>query len=624
MTRRTRKNKGPKRSSGSAAPAQPRQRTRRTLPLHVVVILVAAAIPFALGKYFELNSPGAFDSGAYVYSAQHILNGAEIGVEEKPSAQVGTLLVNMLGVWLFGFGETGPKLIQAIMQAAALALMFIAMRRLFGTLAAGLGVIIASVYLSAPIIAKYGNVKEQYMIACMVIGVSSFLLYHASGKWWLAILAGGALVWGPLFKQTALSAIAAVGLFTLAQPLLKNTSWRQAGKEILLLSAGFVAALAPVYIWILGWDVQLALPYSFLWQIVVKAFTSGAESPASAGDYIAGSRRLFSLSQQAPRVLRHYLVLILPITMAVASLLARVVRLVRRRSAGATAGSDCERFVLLLGCWWLLDMTFVWISPRSYEQYYLPLNASAAMLAGYIVWLYDTASRTSPSKGKWRLLGVCAVLVMVAMAWHIFFGVSRSPHTGLPYGTRQRGYLQKFKEVLYRRRQGRQYPWEALASYIRTHSDPNDTIYVWGWVPGIYVQAQRFSPVPKAFTSEMHVKTPEQLAEMVKQLLDGFRQNMPKFIVDTRKRHFPWNRPPLELWPQTTKGFLPADEQIVQQFDQAYIKLLRDKIDPEEARRYEAMKPLRQFVMKHYRIVRTFGEHVLFERKQPASTEESQ
>jgi len=74
----------------------------------VVLALVLAAVPFAIGKYIEFNSPGPFDSGAYVYSAQHILDGARIGIEEKTSARMGTLLVNILGVWIFGFAEFVP------------------------------------------------------------------------------------------------------------------------------------------------------------------------------------------------------------------------------------------------------------------------------------------------------------------------------------------------------------------------------------------------------------------------------------------------------------------------------------------------------------------------------------
>ncbi|MFA7486055.1 MAG: hypothetical protein WCZ89_08530, partial [Phycisphaerae bacterium] len=45
----------------------------------VIVTLAAGGFFFGLGKYFEFNSPGAFDSGAYVYSAARVLDGAEIG-----------------------------------------------------------------------------------------------------------------------------------------------------------------------------------------------------------------------------------------------------------------------------------------------------------------------------------------------------------------------------------------------------------------------------------------------------------------------------------------------------------------------------------------------------------------
>ena len=53
-----------------------------------VIIAILAAIPFSMGKYFEFRTPDPFDSGAYIYSAKHILDGAKIGVEEKPSAQL--------------------------------------------------------------------------------------------------------------------------------------------------------------------------------------------------------------------------------------------------------------------------------------------------------------------------------------------------------------------------------------------------------------------------------------------------------------------------------------------------------------------------------------------------------
>src|SRR3990167_5034622 len=100
---------------------------QRLFPPLLAIIL--AGIPFAAGKYIEFNSSGAFDSGSYVYSAEHVLRGAKLGIDEIPGAQVGTLLVNMLGISLFGFDEIGAEIIQMLMQAAALAFMFITLRR---------------------------------------------------------------------------------------------------------------------------------------------------------------------------------------------------------------------------------------------------------------------------------------------------------------------------------------------------------------------------------------------------------------------------------------------------------------------------------------------------------------
>ncbi|MHC4171649.1 MAG: ArnT family glycosyltransferase [Planctomycetota bacterium] len=624
----------------------------------LVIIAILVAIPFSMGKYFEFNSPGAYDSGANVYSAKHILDGAEIGVEEKHSASLGTLLVNILGVWLCGFNETGPKLAQTILQAAALVLMFIAMRKLFGSLPAAVGVIIASVYLSSPLIAKFGNVKEQYMIACMVMGISCFVLYQLGGKWWLAFLAGAFVSWAPLFKQTGVSAIGAIGLFIVLQPLLKNRTPKQTGLDILLLLSGAAATIGPLYVWIIAGNVRMTLPYSFVWETLGKFLPVGADSePAkTALDYVAGSRKLVSFSQQWPIVLRYYGLLILPITLAVGSIIIRIVKMIsgglNKSKSSGKAGYD--RFVLLFAVWWVLDMAFVWISPRSYEQYYLPLNASAAMLGGYLIAVYYEKAKSAASRPKWVAIGLLGFLAMIIMSWHIFFGIKKSPYSGRPVGEKYKGYAQKFQDISLHSK----YPWEweRVGEYIRANSKPTDKIYVWGWVPGIYVSAQRFSSASKAFS--MPRPAPPVLAELVATLICEFEKEMPKFIVDTRKRHIPTIRPPYELWPIVVPSkefkdfmvmekaqlvldertqiafeyllrmekpqFLPLNKNVIEMYDKAWSQILRASFDEDEALRYEALQPFREFVMENYRIVRLFGNHVLFELKSPTVNEERQ
>ena len=154
------------------------------------------------------------------------------------SAQPATLLVNLAGVWLFGFNETGPKLIQMLMQIAALAMMYRTLRRLYGLPAAAVGVSVAAIFLSAPLIAKYGNVKEQYMISVMVMGICCFVQYRLKGGWWRAALAGAVLINAMYFKATGVSAGAAVVGFLVIRTALRKQSLGSFGRDFVLLLAG--------------------------------------------------------------------------------------------------------------------------------------------------------------------------------------------------------------------------------------------------------------------------------------------------------------------------------------------------------------------------------------------------
>ncbi|HSV27086.1 MAG TPA: glycosyltransferase family 39 protein [Sedimentisphaerales bacterium] len=622
----------------------------------VILSLLLAAIPFAMGKYFEFNTLGAFDSGAYMYSARRVLDGAVPGVDEMVTAKAGTLLANMLGISLFGYYDHSAKMIQMLLQAAALVTMFFVVRRVFGGLAGGLAVFVASFYLSAPVIAKFGNVKEQYLIAFAILGVSMLLMRQMGGRWWWGLLAGAFLSWSPLFKATGVAAVFATMFFLLLQPLLRNQSWKSAAKDLVLIIVGGVLAIAPVHIWIMA----MGSPITFNPYVVVARYVWGqaaehvrpAPRPAAApvseeaggepevqaerrrsSDYLEGARELFGLYRQAPVVLRYYLVMILPVSLGLGACIVRLVRWLMRALGKLPPESvrPYEKFVSLLGMWWILDMAFVWISPRSWEEYYLPLCASGAMAGGYLAGLYRDKLRLTLNKPLWLTMGAAAFICMVVMGWQIFFGLRTSPFSGVRYRSPSRGYIQRFKDIA----SAVPAPWEMVAHYIRDNSQPTDTIYVWGWYPGIYVESQRMSASAKLpFTSESHVILPYALKAQVLRLLEEFRQNRPKFLVDTRKNDFPWNRPPLEFWPwHPEAGFLPNDPRIVQTFEAQWYELLKETFGPDDAERFVAMKPLRDYVMANYHVVSPetyrpipppnmaagrFGIHVLLRRNADA------
>ena len=648
---------------------QPRHITINLI-FSIIIALILGGIPFGLGKYIELNSPGPYDSGAYVYSAQHLLDGAQMGVDEIPSARPGTLIANLVGVKLFGFNDVGPKVVQMTLQLIALIFMFITLREVFGSVASVVGTTVAAVYLSAPIIAKFGNVKEQFMIAFMIYAACAFLWYEFTQKRWWLILCGFFALQPYYFKPTGTSILFAIVLYILISNAV-TLKWKTLCVELSLFVCGYALGLTipgSLYAWqgivpqllksfppvAVGLGACILIPSGILlgihvlaekknsciikktpqwvWAVaialvlLVLVITQWDRLVAAAGlkgrGYLADSKAARSFSALAPQVFRYYRALSVPMLLALASVITAATVWIRAGIKKVMPERIQAKTVWMLTVWWILDVVFVWISPRSYEQYYLPLCASGAMLGGFVIWKWQKSLSLSANKMPVLAVGMTVLIALGCLSIPIFIGQQYSPDTGADYvknyGHRRRGFGPALKE-LPSRKQG---AWVAVGDHIRTQSSEDDTIYVWGWMPGIYVQAQRLAPVNKAFYGDMHVTPPKRLGKIVDRLVKQFENKQPKFIVDSRKRHFPNDRPQLELWPiippkifgNEKTRFLNNEPQEIAAFDAAWSKFLESQIEPDEAKRYQAMKPFRDFIMKNYHVVKLYGSHVLFEK----------
>jgi hypothetical protein len=273
-----------------------------------------------------------------------------------------------------------------------------------------------------------------------------------------------------------------------------------------------------------------------------------------------------------------------------------------------------------------------------YHQYRIILSASVIILGlGPVASLKE---KFSPQNSflRWSLVGITSTVCMVITAWPIVFGIDVSTHSGNAYGFRTRGYSQRFKTSSELRTGLSSMAWQNVGEYIRNRTSENDKIYVWGWVPGIYVSAQRLSPTASACI--MPRPAPANLANSISEILEDFKREKPKFIVDSRKLHIPTDWPPYELWPiahiDTPSGkagwFVPNNRIVTEKYDKWWAELLRKNFGEEEADRYLILAPLRQFVMDNYEVVeprrfvksdspfyiithQIFGEHIVFELK---------
>jgi len=767
----------------------------RLIPVLIIfAALILALIPFAYGKYLEFNTNGAFDGGLNVYSAQCIVNGQKLGTDVLPSARPATLLVNVVGVALFGFSEFGSKLIQTLMQITALALIFYTLRKLYGVLPAAVALVLAAFYLSCPPYAKFGNVKEQFMITCMIAAICTFILRYINGpRWWL-LISGAAAINTWYFKPTGFSVVIAITIYLLTQPLLHRYHWRHMVSDLLWLLWGGIIGLLPLTIFY-TWQRQLSsflnqFPASVLFLlikavlviVVLYVLLIGAsrlgigrrlrqipspiwititlvlilllvggivhyslqysQDPEVLNDslcgrlalkviqpiaaictnikallspsvgYLAGSRSVTDFASQFHSVMGYYSSFVVPIGLALLAVLLRCIavvsRLFQRRKDSQTRQIHnpdspeallAERFVFLLALWWILDMLFVWVSPRSYVEYFLPLNASAALLASYalyragsnslvyvlllLAWLVvDFLLRQTTPLEHFPYIGLSAkaLTAHLSMAFLLkcipFIAASgvyilmRAKHLMRPRltilfllccimacwwnGPNFKSFADRTETLRSLKQTGGSYPWEQLAHYIRDHSSPDDGLYVWGWYPGIYVQAQRFCPSSRPAYGDMHTDTSKAIRYKTEKLLEDLKKHPPKFIVDSQKFHFPYyEHPNFDLWPQWQENnrgksfylrFRP-DQQVKQKDfislpDLAQYQPLYDSqvewltqtllthdqrkggpLPPEQAeklaqlekQRQQALIPLRQFVMKHYRPIPLQSPMHLFE-----------
>ena len=777
------------------------RKPRRGFAVDVIISIVAiiiALIPFCYGKYCEFNTPGIFDGGLNIYNAKMLVDGHKLNVDVFVSTRPGTLLVNVLGVGIFGYSEFGPKLIQMLMQITAFGLMFIAVRKIYGATAAGFSLILAVFYLSCPMYAKYGNVKDQYMIACMLISASGFLLYHSGGKWWWLAVSAGAAINAYYFKPTGASIAVAIIVYQIFQPILRRCSLKQSGRELVFMAAGMVVGLSPLILFYL-WQGRLALfmrrfpasivtlsiicftvygivklAYKLLskkfgegfeakvkampWRkigvaaavlmviyVLVVVFGRGPGGPAhvlkkmpvisvptklivkwvnplerilreatgSGQGYVSASKQATEFAKQFIDMFKYYhRSFVVPIGVGVLAIILWVVELIgnifKRKSKPAKQASEQvgqadeakanpEIFVLFLGVWWVLDVWFGWVSPRAYVEYFLPLNGSGAMLAGYVVYkcmrknwaialvpaaclaadfviaygirdlLFEgdgVASKYLKMRvveiiivavcgGVWfagwkfKLKRVAAVVIAVGCVWSWF----------LYNQANIKSYEERVDSVAKTKQQGGMESWQVLGKQIHDNTVKGDGLYVWGWMPGIYWAADRFSPTTDMVAyGNMHSESPKMIGRKINKLVKELEANPPKYIVDTQKIHYPfYEHPVFDLWPcwdDRKAGRLHLRIYPQQQYNyrqmfgsseyeknKEYLMIMTEnwtksvlmspnraggamgeekasKLAQVERERHEAMEPLREFVMENYRLNEAqIPGFVLFVRK---------
>ncbi len=717
-----------------------------------LITLILALIPFCIGKYYELNTNDPFDSALNIYHSHELLQGKQYGTEVNVSAGPGTLLVNTIGVSVFGYSETGPKIIQALMQASALALAFIAIRKLYGNLGASIAVILGSFYLSSQPYAKFGNVKDQYMIACTILAVSSFIFYELKQKKFWILAAGVFAINSWYFKPTGFSFAIALFIYLLITVLVRQRNIKQFGRELADLCYGAGIGLIPLllfYLWLgkpslllmrfpgnlitiillsiglvkicrvsmqhikvgvrkINTRLALAGLASVIVVLIITAivyasmgqsefflrdiwgydFIAGLFSDAghfltnfrksiysllfSSDGYVSGSQSVSTFATQLADVSKYSHSFVIMIGLALAAIAWYAIERIKSKSSSPASNDLAVNIFILLALWWLLDMLFVWISPRAYVQYFLAPNGSGMFLAGFIIsriWNKKAGALLTVAIG-WLAVEIitascsiydisittliCGIITLLAAAGYCITksGIfTRPAFISLLVLSILLGNIGNYKAIGEKLEQSAQSRsmngalWEQIGYYLRDNSKPTDTIYVWGWFPGIYVAAERSCPARIAAYSDMHSDSPKAVGKVIQATVKDLTANMPLFIIDSQKMDFPfYDHPVFDLWPTLPMGWgMEPDRKLLttknelDYFFANYSNIVKQacmamttrpnrsggplpetkaaELADLEMQRHQAMSPLREYIVKHYNPYKKFGNMVVLKRK---------
>ena len=720
--------------------------------LPAIITLILAAIPFAVGKYYEFNTDDPFDGALNIYNAHELVLGKKIGVDIFPAARPATLLVNFIGVKLFGYSEFGPILIQTLMQITALGFAFACIKKLFGNIPAIISVILGTFYLSCQPYAKFGNVKEQYMIACMIIAACSFIYYEIQNKkYWLLLCGAFAInIW--YFKPTGFSLPTALLFYLIITTILRQRKISSFANELSFISIGAVIGIIPLALFFAKYGdakkILTVFPVSpaiiiagiYYLTIIVKLviaiisknrnkvdskiikrgsisilvtlaiviaifsmlgqskeiirdlfgdpidlvkstfdFSTGAferlySTIFSDSGYVSGSHIVSTFSKQFAEVSKYSHSFAIPIGLGIAAVIWYIKSLFTSKTSDNESETDSytNRVVIFLSIWWILDMLFIWISPRAYVQYFLPPNGSIMFLAAYIL------NRSSKNVYGYLFIGISWLLVEIFTACQSAASISIASLIGaiafmaLPVYTITAknnlllsklvftivlaiaiiiGNADNYSSLKEKIETTNNFikaggaPWQQLGQSLKKESSEDDAIFVWGWYPGIYVAAERSCPSSRPSYSDMHSDIPKAVGNRINKYVLELKQNPPLFIVDSQKMHYPyyehpvydlWTTVPLDIGRNPKRKILVKTAEI-KAFEAQYYEQVKkycialttqknraggplsqekaEELAELEVERHKKMEPLREFVMQNYIPFKRYGTMVVYKRK---------
>jgi len=223
----------------------------------IIVVLTILAVGFAAFLVIWLNlswrpdvSQLPPDSGFYAYYGKAILHGQipyrDLWDNKPPLGYY----LNALALFIFGQTPWGVWWSSVVWILGCMVLLFLVLKKLFGSIPAGISSAILLVALMSPQIFQGGNLTEVYGLAPQIgiIGIT-YLFFTDHRKPWLVVLAGMLTACSFLIKQPTI-ALGCTSIFLMTVSYINEWKIREAFKTAVIFLLGFVGLLAVISIYL--------------------------------------------------------------------------------------------------------------------------------------------------------------------------------------------------------------------------------------------------------------------------------------------------------------------------------------------------------------------------------------
>ena len=454
------------------------------------------------------------DSGIFAYCGKVIRDGGLMYRDCWVNTPPGVIYLNAAAILLGGSNPFSIWLFQAVWLTIAIQVFFLILRKIWGLGLAALAAFMLIFWVLYPDIFLGGNFTETYAILPVVLSIGAFWAYLRSGKLrWVAVL-GLLAAAGFLLKPTYISMGFAAGIVIFYLDL-RNRKYKAAIGKILLLS---LTALLPLVLVSLYWVFQH--DFYELWFAVIKHNIGYVESGFSLRS-LYGTARMFLLNQPmaalSALVIMTYSVFLYDHHY---DLLAS--RKPTQENNYLSISSKMDKHEALV--WWqaglglalVLDMIFLASSGKNFGHY---LQVLLPILVASVMYLLDKLIRSIHEKIPDRSLLVIAWtgVLLVTLPGLVEIAKKETPS------------ISELKTFSHTPNITRYEPNE-LEQYIIDHSQPSESVLIWGGHPSMNFLTDRHSPSRYIFLQHLFTPIPSG-QNGFSEFLQELQANPPALIV---------------------------------------------------------------------------------------------